>query len=248
MIWLASFPRSGNTFFRNILFEVYGIKSSAYHKDEKRTLNKQYASFELVKTHLLPAHLPAEFQNKKSVYIIRDGRDCLVSIAHHRKDITEKGSPFYNNLLEAILAAEGSYFGGWSENVKQWTEKADIVIRFEDLIKNPIKEVEKLRSIFDLPNPDISKLPNFKVLKFGKPKYGGNTALKHFRKGKIGGWKDDLPPELHRLFWDLNSKEMLENNFTDTVLPIRANWKTNLNYLNLKKQSLILRFGRKFGL
>lgn len=242
MIWLASFPRSGNTFFRNVLFEVYGIKSSAYHQDEKRKLNEKYPSFQFVKTHLLPSDLPIEYQNKKSVYIIRDGRDSLVSIAHHRKDIIEKGSPFYNNLLEAILAPEGSYFGGWSENVKQWTEKADIIIRFEDLITNPIVEIEKLRSIFDLPEPDISKLPDFKRLKYGQPKYGGNTAVKHFRKGKVGGWKDDLPSDLHRLFWDFHREEMLKNAFTDKILPGRSNWK---KALFLKKQSLKLKLSNK---
>ncbi|MEM8584903.1 MAG: sulfotransferase domain-containing protein, partial [Bacteroidota bacterium] len=167
MIWLASFPRSGNTFFRNVLYEVYGLSSSTYHKDPQRVHDPDFASAPVVKTHLLPAQLPESLQDKPSVYIVRDGRDSLVSIAHHRKDIVAPGTDFYNNVIEATLAQGRSFFGGWSENVNQWTAKADVIIRFEDLIRDPIREVEKLRTIIDLPEPDLRKLPNFETLKFG---------------------------------------------------------------------------------
>ena len=209
MIWLASFPRSGNTFFRNVLYEVYGIASSTYHRDPNRIHDNNFNQYKVVKTHLLPENLPAEFRDCPSVYIIRDGRDSLVSIAHHRKDIVAPGSDFYNNLLEAILAQGGSFFGGWSENVRQWTAKADIVIRFEDLISNPVREVEKLRSIIELPPADLTKVPTFEKLKFGKPQYGGGKGVRfnadrvklHFRKGKVGSWKDELPKDLEKLLW-----------------------------------------------
>ncbi len=216
MIWLASFPRSGNTFFRNVLFEVYGISSSTYHTHENRKKDEGFLEYDVVKTHLLPSELPAEYRDQPSVYIIRDGRDALVSIAHHRKDIVVPGTDFYNNLVDAILAQGGSFFGGWSRNVRQWTAKADIVIRFEDLIADPIGEVEKLRAIMDLPQPDRSKIPSFKDLKFGRPQYGGGKgkrfraarAEKHFRKGKVGGWKDEMPPMPARLLWSKHGSEL----------------------------------------
>ena len=88
MIWLASFPRSGNTFFRNILFEVYGLPSADYHPHKKPI---DFTAFPVIKTHILPKHLPTHFQQKKSVYLVRDGRDALVSMAHSRSDFT---SPF----------------------------------------------------------------------------------------------------------------------------------------------------------
>ncbi|MEO1628738.1 MAG: sulfotransferase domain-containing protein, partial [Bacteroidota bacterium] len=218
MIWLASFPRSGNTFFRNVLYEVYGLASSTYHQDEQRELDPNFASFPVVKTHLLPADLPAEWRDKPSVYLIRDGRDALVSIAHHRKDIVAPGTDFFNNLLEAILAQKGSFFGGWSKNVRQWTQKADIVIRFQDLIQDPIREIEKLRSIIDLPQPNLDKLPTFKDLKFGQPQYGGgrgkqflsSRAQKHFRKGRVGEWKEELPANLEKVLWAQHGRTLTE--------------------------------------
>ncbi len=216
MIWLASFPRSGNTFFRNVLHEVYGLTSSTYHQDPSRKRDENFADHPVVKTHLLPDQLPQELQKMPAVYLIRDGRDALVSIAHHRKDIVAPGTDFYNNLLEATLAQNGSFFGGWSENVRQWTERAAIVIRFEDLIADPIREVEKLRSIISLPEPDLRKLPTFQSLRNGRPAYGGgegdsfDTRLnkKHFRSGKIGSWKKEATPELQRLVNNMHGETL----------------------------------------
>jgi glycosyltransferase involved in cell wall biosynthesis len=200
MIWLASFPRSGNTFFRNVLYEVYGLESSTYHQEEGRDLDQAFMTYPFVKTHLLPEQLPPELSDRPSVYLVRDGRAAMVSLAHHRKDIVAPGTDFEHNLLEVIMARDNSHFGGWSHNVLQWKEKADVIIRFEDLIEDPIREVEKLRAIIDLPPPNYDKLPSFQELKFGNPQYGGTHSRKvkddftrkFFRKGKKDAWRSDV--------------------------------------------------------
>lgn len=226
MIWLASFPRSGNTFFRNILFEVYGLESSTFHREENYPMDENYAAYPFVKTHLLPDQLPEEHRAAPKVYLVRDGRDALVSLAHHRKDIIEPGTDFYTNLLEATLALGGSYFGGWSENVKQWTAEADVVIRYEDLIEDPLGEVEKLRKIIALPEPKQERLPTFEKLKFGQPQYGSGAtflareeevaalARKNFRKGKAGSWKQEMPTELLTLFYELHGAVLKGYNYS----------------------------------
>lgn len=221
MIWLASFPRSGNTFFRNILYEVYGLESSTFHQDPYYFLDPRYAEFPVVKTHLLPAQLVPSDPSIRSVYIIRDGRDTMVSLAHHRKDIIAPGSDFYENLKAAIIAEKGSFFGGWSRNVAEWIKHADIVIRYEDLLTDPIGCAERLRTIMDLPEPDASKLPAFEQLKHGVAEYGSgkgrgldqqqmlDLSQKNFRKGKAGTWKEEMPEELADLFWSYHGDMML---------------------------------------
>lgn len=225
MIWLASFPRSGNTFFRNILHDVYGISSSSYHHQPGIEVDKSYMEYPVVKTHLLPSQLPEDLQGAKSVYLVRDGRDALVSIAHHRKDIIAPGSNYHRNLLEAIVAYNGSHFGGWGRNVKEWTEKADIVIRYEDLVKDPIGEVSKLSKIIDLPEPNIDNIPTFKKLKEGNAKYGSGArrinkdipqeefSNKFFRRGIVGSYKDEMPLAMRLLFWSKYRKQMKALNY-----------------------------------
>ncbi len=218
MIWLSSFPRSGNTFLRNVLFEVYGLESSSFYEGLGEPLN--YTDFPFVKTHMRPFELIPDALDIPAVYIVRDGRDTLVSMAYQRKDIYEPDSNFRENFLEAMIAAEESYFGGWSLNVQDWLNRASLLLRFEDLIQDPIAQLSRLSSLTNLPDPNLSKLPGFDDLKFGQPKYGRGKRIalneeeelaivrKSFRKGKAFGWKEELDRELQNLFWSYHRNTM----------------------------------------
>lgn len=225
MITLVSYPRSGNTFLRNVLFEVYGIPSRTYHL-EAHGPDKGWEDAVVVKTHLLPGQLPVELRNRKVVYLLRDGRDALVSLAHHRKDIIAPESDFETNLMEAIYAAEGSHFGGWSKHVSAWLPHADLVIRFEDLIADPIAACNGLKDLLRMPEAKPEKLPHFEGLKFGVPEYGsgkyshgGSLASHWFRKGLVNGWKEEMRPSMFRLFWHLHGETMEAVSYTPDGTP-----------------------------
>ena len=102
MLLLASYPRSGNTFFRNVLREVYGIESSTFHLENEYPLDPNYDKFSVVKTHLLPAQLPLNLKNAPAIYLVRDGRDCAVSMAWYRKQLIEPSSEYERNLIETM--------------------------------------------------------------------------------------------------------------------------------------------------
>lgn len=222
MIWLASFPRSGNTFFRNVMFELYGLESYDYYPVRGVKVRKDYTSFPIVKTHLLPWQIEPQDNSIPAIYLVRDGRDAVVSMAHQRKDIIAPGSDFRENLKMAIVAEYGGYFGGWSENCRQWVQRSQLIIRYEDLISNTVATVERVRKLMQLPEPDYSRIPTFEQLKFGTPQYGNGTEellgdlkvdnypQKFYRKGKAGGWKEDMDDELHDLFWSYHG-EMMEH-------------------------------------
>ena len=90
--WLASYPRSGNTYLRTILFNCFGIKTaSIYPKDlggnkilenfvghiehnQNKTITFQKDSIPIIKTHKLNQ------DDNRSIYIIRDGRAASVSL------------------------------------------------------------------------------------------------------------------------------------------------------------------------
>ncbi len=71
-LWLASYPRSGNTFFRNILHDCYSISSSTFDTQIEFRKYVDYESFDVVKTHelfeLLPPHLIRLLRQDKEVY------------------------------------------------------------------------------------------------------------------------------------------------------------------------------------
>lgn len=241
---LASFPRSGNTYLRNILFDVYGIYSwnnlKKYHNnfesierlrkkiESGKSNDKKLARLsemeklgrsKVMKTHEIPGGvLPYCSNDVKVIYLIRDGRDACVSSAHHRSDIVSPGSDYRTNLIDAINASMGSYFGGWSKNVEEWLKIADKVIFFEELVADPLKVLESLRDTIELPEADASKLPTFESQRHGMAHFGGGARpqltdaerdefnKKFFRKGKVGGWKEEMPEDLQQLFWEKHGK------------------------------------------
>lgn len=245
---LASFPRSGNTFLRNILIDVLGVYSwnniEVYNDAQKKLFKyeskkmfrsfltqkvknmeklKHKLSYHVIKSHEIPSkilHLCDD--DVKIIYLIRDGRDALVSMAHHRKDIIEPGTDFIDNLSKSIKAPRGSYFGGWGQNVTSWTKIANLVIHFENLVNNPVKEILRIREFLDLPEPNLNNIPTFESQRSGGSHFGGKNRKNlskekqdefnsmFFRKGKIGSWKEDMPEKIHEIFWKKYGKKMLE--------------------------------------
>jgi len=200
MIWLVSYPRSGNTFTRNVFYHVYGLASGAYSLENDQRLDPDTGEqYPIIKTHLLPTHVPLQVDDI-IVYLVRDGRDSLVSEAHHRRDIVVPGSDWHENLEEAITAPPDQPCGNWSSNVNSWSKQAHLTIHFEQLIKDPIGQIEKLRELTKLPAPQIDQLPNFELQKNGGCRYGGKKLDLFFRKGEIGSWKKEMPKKLQWLF------------------------------------------------
>ena len=101
---------------------MYGIASKTYH-NEAHGADLGWESALVVKSHLLPHQLPEPLLQRPIIYLIRDGRDAVVSVAHHRSDVMAVGSDFDQNLAEATFAAEGSHFSGWSNHTKTWGSK-----------------------------------------------------------------------------------------------------------------------------
>ncbi len=210
MLWLASYPRSGNTFFRIVLNEVYGLQSSELLDPTAQANDRDYLNFPVVKTHLLPDELVPNDPSSPAVYIVRDGRDALVSAARYHCDLIEPGSAaFWRVLLGAIVARKGHWFGGWSRHVRLWRRRAAIVLRFEDLIADPIGSVESIRSIYPLPAPRPDRVPSFGGLRAQGFDFGFASSVlktagfreKFFRRGKVGAWKDEMPLALRLLFY-----------------------------------------------
>ncbi len=225
MIWLASFPRSGNTFLRIVLYEVYGIESSTFHHETNYPVDANYAEFPIVKTHLLPDELTPADPSIPAIYLVRDGRDCVVSLAHYRQQLIAEDSDLETDLLEAIDAASGCHFGGWSEHVRRWLPRASLVLRFEDLIADPIACTEQLRPWLDLPEPRTDRLPSFSELRSRDFRYGSGVAhgfdddhrrrwrTGKFRRGRIGAWMDEMPERLHLRFLRQHGPQLAALNY-----------------------------------
>ncbi len=228
MIWLASFPRSGNTYLRNLLYEVFGLRSSTWHQETAYPVDRGFGDYPFVKTHQRPGDLEAAGFDLAipAVCLVRDGRDAMCSIAHHRADLVAPGSDVRRNMEEAIVAQHGSFFGGWSTNVDEWVARADLIIRYEDLVADPLGQAMRIGQLIELPEPQPGRMPSFESLKHGIPEYGAGkrqggdeTAMRErarrfFRRGVVGAWRDEMPEELQELFWSFHGDTMARLGYT----------------------------------
>ncbi|MCE9567926.1 MAG: sulfotransferase domain-containing protein [Planctomycetes bacterium] len=217
--WLASYPRSGNSYFRILLRNRYDIPSIDQEcPEELETATLRGTRF--VRAHYcdpnaapaimgLKTHKPPEpGDTRPGVYIVRDGRDALVSYAHFAlsfvyKNASEVVTPeILRNTIRDLILEPNSPYWTWSRNVDAWTNRKNtVVIQFEDLITNPGKAADRAVAGMGLGVPIVSKeIPTFKELKTVDPQF--------FRKGQKGEWQEVFTADLYDLFWQHNGATM----------------------------------------
>jgi hypothetical protein len=209
---LASYPRSGNTFFRVVLSHRYGL---AVHTD--RPPPAEWGKIGLApaagtgplfyKTH----SLPNPDDRRPAVYLVRDGRDALVSYAHFTLAYGQAAGPatperFRAALRDLILEANSAY-GTWAQNADAWAARpATAVVRYEDLVADPCGQADRAAAAIGLDARPVSD----HIPAFGELKEADGTF---FRRGVAGGWRDEFPPDLLDLFWQKNGPTMLRHGY-----------------------------------
>jgi hypothetical protein len=150
IVWLASYPRSGNTLLRILLNRHFGLRSWSVHGDGNPRDNSaelaETVGFEphgplgedalaamaaasetfLVKTH----ELPPPGRDWPAICVLRDGRSALVSYWHYRNRPGDVGP----SLPEVVAGAV--QFGSWSAHAAAWLDaplSRRLLLRYEDL-------------------------------------------------------------------------------------------------------------------
>jgi hypothetical protein len=273
IIWLASYPKSGNTWVRIFLanylnqkpvdinaidssiisssrhlFDNYsGILSSDLSHDEidmQRPLFYQKISEEtndvqFIKTHdafTLNTQNKAIFPetiSKGVIYIVRNPLDVAVSFAYHL-GIDPNISASNLNKETFQLAGKSNRLNkqfrqkllSWSDHYLSWKHSGMnfLLIRYEDLLENPILEFKKIIEFIDwelnqkrllkaIEDSSFTKLKHQELENNFKEK---PIKSKHFfRKGGIGNWKEELNSESISMLY-LKHREVIQAlNYSD---------------------------------
>ncbi|HSQ57974.1 MAG TPA: sulfotransferase domain-containing protein [Gemmata sp.] len=221
VIWIASYPRSGNRFFRWVARFRYGLpertKFAAPPETDPtyprvRTMEQVIASAEpvMVKTHERP-----DADDFPAIYVLRDGRDAMVSYTHFALTITrqvpkEKVTPqLFRETMRDLLVEDRSPYGSWSENVLAWEKRpATVMVRYEDMVQDAGGVVDCALAAAGCRVPRIAEgIPTFDSMK--------KEDARLVRRGQPGSWKDEFPPELLPLFWKRNAEVMRRFGYTE---------------------------------
>lgn len=205
VVWIASYPRSGNKFMRLLLesagVETYSVYANKAWKEKPLPISivEMHASTKLyaLKTHETPMQ-----DAYRSILIVRDGRDAVVSFAHLQTDETTlaanvKRKARFDQMVNNVASS-------WWSDMAAWRNRGPVV-RFEDLIADPETVAGKLLS--DLGVSGTVKAPSFTDLHAQRPNY--------FRSGQVGQWRQHMPKDIQRKFWEIHGPTMLSFGYTE---------------------------------
>jgi len=212
-VHLVSFPKSGNTWLRYLIayaiwpcLERINLADMAAYVpsvnlplDIMEMLDKEapcnHLPHRIIKNH---APYSSRLHARNIIYLVRDGRDAIVSYWHfcNERDGTD-------NTLSQFLANSHQY-GPWRDHMTNWMEaEVDrrLLIRYEDLIRDPQPTLESVLDFLGITHntQDVRNAidkSSFKKLREIEEDRGLGLdqleTVKFFRKGKIGSWEEEF--------------------------------------------------------
>jgi hypothetical protein len=218
IVWLASYPRSGNTFLRIVLHRLYDVPTYSVYEDDDPVAQRvgptivgyrpKPADRKLMadgpEVHFVKTHKRRKTDGHPAIYLVRDGRDAVVSAARLRattESAPGQGKSRFERLLREEITrpsiAGQPSSGTWGGNVLSWLDGTAplVVLRFEDLVADPHGAATlAVSSLLPdlLPAAEVS-IPSFDDLHSIDPDF--------FRRGVVRSHRDEMPDELHELFW-----------------------------------------------
>ena len=201
IVWLASYPRSGNSYVRAILNHYFELKSYSMHGDFQdigsnialgklvgheagHKTNLNIHTFRLskktyfIKTHEVPTDM---ISNEDTVfYILRDGRDASASYLKYLHSVVGRTATTLEDVLVGTVT-----FGSWGNHVLQWHQAAfhnTHIFKFEHITVDADAFAERLSGILKRersrePFPDIETFRNVAPSFVGTGRSGGHRDV-----------------------------------------------------------------------
>jgi hypothetical protein len=222
LIWLASYPRSGNTFLRVVLKHIFELSTWSIYNDasdigadpvtsdivghaplpddfdleQARAEEKLY----LIKTHDYPVN-----DDDRAIYIVRDGRESVLSYLKYERAYRRPQT----TLLDVIYG--NVPFGSWSRHLEKWDPKRrnnTLFIRFEELIEMPAAVIEEISAFIGVP-PAETEAPSFAELNKVNPRF--------FSSGKKDSWRNVFSEDEQTAFLLRHYSSMIEYGYTSDL-------------------------------
>lgn len=203
--FIVSFPKSGNTWLRFLIAHLISDRNDITFRNIDQLVPDIYTSYQQV-NHLpspryIKAHHSTQFADfPKTLYIVRDYRDVLVSYYGYQQALGD-----FSGTFSSFVCSLNAHhpFGSWKDHVyaainfERSNPARLLFLRYEDLLSEPVKELDKIISFLQITpnrsNVEVIEKCDFPRLRELEEKQGSpfrDKSGKYFvREGKSGGWK-----------------------------------------------------------
>jgi len=214
-IFIAGYPKSGNTWTQYLLSAaIFGVDLEIAPDSLVQDLVpdvhfkqffRRYGKSAFFKTHFQPVP-----EYRKVIYLLRDGRDAMVSYFHYLRGLTGRELDFLN----VVKTGEELFPCKWHDHVEQWfsnPHKAEmIVVRYEDLKRDTVGELQRICDFAGLKREtsvleQAARKSSFSAMKKREQSFAWENPNipknKQFvRRGEVGSHKDEMPPAVAEAF------------------------------------------------
>lgn len=215
-VFLVGYPKSGTTWFRTLVAGVmfgvdpeqarFGLITDVVPGPTYRYY-KRYATPTAFLWHGLPGST-----HRNVVYLVRDGRDVMVSYLHHLR-ATQRREIDFLSLVRNPRGVSAPRFK-WHEHVDAWLSNPYnarmLVIKYEDLKKDAVAELQRFCEFVGVEKDrtrleEIVTKATFERLRQKEIRYGRDIPewprdVLFFRRGEIGSHRDEMPPDVLAAF------------------------------------------------
>jgi hypothetical protein len=215
--FIASYPRSGNTWLRFVLFDILVSGYTSGFDEVNHIIPEvglQQPAIPLLpgEGRLIKTHEPFHKQYRKAIYLVRDVRDVVLSEFAYQKALDWVSDDF-DAFLRAFLAGEVNPFTPWHEHVPGWLNSPlartpnFLLIKFEDMRRDTEDVVAQVLDFLGIvadretirdaiANNSVKKMQEKEQrqpqLASSAPKPNASEESRFIRSGSIGGWRNRL--------------------------------------------------------
>lgn len=214
-VLIVSYPKSGNTWARFLLGNLIHSDDEVSFVNLEKALPNIYQSDSKLRRvpspRILKSHEYFDPRYKRVVYVVRDPRDVAVSYYHFHLKIRliEDGYPL-DRYVSRFVLGDLDPFGSWRGNVGSWLgaqegEEGFLLLRYEDLLGQPLPEMRRVASFLHVDATDeqleravwLSSADRMRKLE--KEQSWDLDLIKNSRKdmafvrsAEAGGWRREL--------------------------------------------------------
>ncbi len=219
-VFLASFPKSGNTWSRFLLANLLYPKQPATFANIHRLIPEPASTTKrdfsrMPRPRIIKSHECFDPRYPRVIYIVRDPRDVAVSQYHYHRKLKKIGddSPI-ETFVTRFLAGETCPHGSWGENVVTWlaTREGDprfLLLRYEDMVADTAGELTRIAGFLGISAGaeqialavERSSVAQMRKLEQSQTDdcsltKGSRKDLSFVRAASSGGWRSELPESL----------------------------------------------------